>query len=105
MSKLYKSGKLSQKKLLIAVFLYGVEKIYSQWAFTKQSTIRVKRANDPLPIDVDLTAELIDKSRAKVQTKATDFTITKGGYAQFYRWRNTYKRVKRVKRGDAHINL
>ena len=66
LSKLHESGEPLPKDLQIAAFLHGVEETYSQWAFAKRFTIRGKGTDDPLPTVDDLTAELMDKSRANV---------------------------------------
>lgn len=78
LSKLHESGEPLPKDLQIAAFLHGVEETYSQWAFAKQSTIRGKGADDSLPTVDDLTAELMDESRANVRAEATALTVTKG---------------------------
>lgn len=94
LSKLYKSGELLLKDLQIAAFLYKVEETYSQWAFAKQSTIRGKRTNNPLPIVDNLTVKLMDKLQANVWTKATALGAARGGHNQTRGQKNTCERRK-----------
>ena len=101
LSKLHESGEPLPKDLQIAAFLHGVEETYSQWAFAKRSTIRGKGTDDPLPTVDDLTAELMDESRANVRAEATALTATRGGYGQSRGRGNPHGRGGRGRRGGA----
>ena len=66
LSKLDKSSKLISKDLQTAVFLHGVEKTYSQWAFAKQSIIQDIKIDDSLLTVDKLTVKFIDKLQTNI---------------------------------------
>lgn len=105
LSKLYKSGKPFPKDLQIVAFLYGVEEIYSQWAFIKQSTIRGKKIDDSLPTVNNLTVELMDKLRTNIQAKVIILKEAKSRHNQTYGQENSRRRRRRGKEGGAPAGL